>query len=514
MDASRANETVPPPAKRLKILHLEDSPTDALLVREMLVADRVDCDLVVVSEPDEFERALAQGDVDVVISDYSLPHYCGTEALQRTRALGPETPFIFVSGSIGEERAVEAVRLGATDYVMKEHLRRLGLAVRRAVEAAESARRRREAEARLEEERDFLVDVFSSVQDGLVVLDADLKIVRTNSTMEKLFPDRMPLVGRAAGGLCPAAAEKIRTVTLRDGQPAQIVCALETAQGPGEFSVFAYPLVERRSGRQQGAILYVRDVTAERRLQQQLFQSQKMESIGQLAGGVAHDFNNILQAILGFADVLAADVPQGDPAQADVAEIRQATERGIALTRQLLAISRKQVLAAEDLDLKERVGQMGNMLQRLLGKAFELRCEFSAAPAVVHGDANQIEQILLNLVVNARDAMPNGGAIAIGVQPREVAAAEAVRRGPPWRAGAFVCLSVTDAGTGIPPEILPRLFEPFFTTKAKGQGTGLGLSTVYGIVQQHGGWVDVDSQVGRGTAFAVYLPVSAPGGSP
>ncbi len=514
MDAPRANVPVTPPAKRLKILHLEDSPTDALLVREMLRAECVDCELVLVSEPDEFERELAKGDVDVVISDYSLPHYCGTEALQRTRALGPETPFIFVSGSIGEERAVEAVRMGATDYVMKEHLRRLGLAVRRAVEAAESSRRRREAETHLEEERDFLVDVFSSVQDGLVVLDADLKIVRTNSTMEKLFPDRMPLVGRAAGGLCPAAAEKIQAATLRDGQPSQVVCTLETALGPGEFSVYAYPLVERRSGRQQGAILYVRDVTAERRLQQQLFQSQKMESIGRLAGGVAHDFNNILQAILGFTDVLASEVAKDDPALADVDEIRRATERGIALTRQLLAISRKQVLAAEDLDLKERVGQMGNMLQRLLGKAFELRCEFSAAPAIVHGDANQLEQILLNLVVNARDAMSRGGAITIGVQPREVAAPEAARRGPPWRAGRFVCLSVTDTGTGIPPEILSRLFEPFFTTKAKGQGTGLGLSTVYGIVQQHGGWVDVDSQVGKGSTFDVYLPVSAKGAAP
>ena len=515
MNASSPNESAPSlPEKRLKILHLEDNPTDALLVREMLDADQVPCDVVVVASPEDFERELARGDVDVVISDYSLPHYCGTEALQHTRARGPELPFIFVSGSIGEERAVEAVRMGATDYVMKEHLRRLGLAVRRAVEAAESARRRREAETRLEEERDFLVDVFSSVQDGLVVLDADLKIVRTNSTMEKLFPDRMPLVGRAAEGLCPAAAEKIRTVTLREGQPTQVVCALETALGPGEFSVYAYPWVERSGGRQKGAILYLRDVTAERRLQQQLFQSQKMESIGQLAGGVAHDFNNVLQAILGFADVLSAEIAPADPAHADVAEIRQATERGIALTRQLLAISRKQVLATEDFDLNERVGQMGNMLQRLLGKTFELRCEFAAEPALVHGDANQIEQILLNLVVNARDAMPNGGAIAIGVQPREVAAAEAVRRGPPWRAGAFVCLSVTDAGTGIPPEILPRLFEPFFTTKAKGQGTGLGLSTVYGIVQQHGGWVDVDSRPGRGSTFTVYLPVPASGGPP
>ena len=504
----------PAPDGRLKILHLEDNPTDALLVREMLIADRVACELVVVSEPDEFERELAKGDVDVVISDYSLPHYCGTEALQRTRAIGPETPFIFVSGSIGEERAVEAVRLGATDYVMKEHLRRLGLAVRRAVEAAESARRRREAETRLAEERDFLVDVFTSVQDGLVVLDADLKIVRTNPTIEKLFPDRMPLAGRPVGQLCPAVADKIGAATLRDGQPMQAVCKLETALGPGEFGVFAYPLVERRSGRQNGAILYVRDVTGERRLQQQLFQSQKMESIGQLAGGVAHDFNNILQAILGFADVLETEIPKGQPGHEDLGEIRQATERGIGLTRQLLTFSRKQVLAAEDLDLKERVGQMGNMLQRLLGCAFALRYDFAAAPAIVHGDAGQLEQILLNLVVNARDAMPAGGPIAIGIQPREVSAAEAARRGPPWLAGRFICLSVTDAGTGIPPEILPRLFEPFFTTKAKGKGTGLGLSTVYGIVQQHDGWVDVDSQPECGATFSVYLPELAPGDSP
>jgi signal transduction histidine kinase len=515
MNASSPNESAPPfPEKRLKILHLEDNPTDALLVREMLDADQVPCDVVVVAGPEDFERELARGDVDVVISDYSLPHYCGTEALQHARTRGPDLPFIFVSGSIGEERAVEAVRLGATDYVMKEHLRRLGVAVRRAVEAADSARRRREAETRLEEERDFLVDVFSSVQDGLVVLDADLRIVRTNSTMEKLFPDRMPLVGHAVDGLCPAAAEKIRAVTLRDGQPTQTLCALETAQGQGEFSVYAYPWVERRSGRQKGALLYVRNVTSERRLQQQLFQAQKMESIGQLAGGVAHDFNNILQAILGFAEVLAAELPEGEPAGADVAEIRKATERGIALTRQLLAISRKQVLATEDFDLKERLGQMGNMLQCLLGKTFELKCEFSDAPAVVHGDANQIEQILLNLVVKrARRDAPRrrdrhrrpapGSGRGGGGAARSVLAG---RR--------FVCLSVQDAGLGIPPEILPRLFEPFFTTKAKGKGTGLGLSTVYGIVQQHGGWVDVDSQVGRGTRFAVYLPVPAKGNAP
>ena len=494
----------PPP--RLKILHLEDSPADALLVEEMLRNDHVDCDITVVAEPADFERELARGDVDVVISDYSLPRYCGTDALKKTRETGLETPFIFVSGSIGEERAVEAVQLGATDYVMKEHLRRLGLAVRRAVEAAESARRRREAEARLAEERDFLADVFSSVQDGLVVLDMDRTIVRTNPTMEKLFPGQMPLAGKPVRQIFPEGVDAAGLVPGGEGPPAPATCTLETAQGKGEFSVYAYPLLERRTGRQQGVILYVRNITSERELQQQLFQAQKMESIGRLAGGVAHDFNNILQAILGFTEILAVDIPADHPSHADVLEIRKSTERAVTLTRQLLTFSRKQVLTIADLDLNGLANNMGSMLQRLIGTGYQLAYELEPAPAFVHGDAGQIEQIILNLAVNARDAMPAGGTITLGTRRVEVTAPEAARRGQPWRAGRYVCLGVRDTGTGIPPEVLRHLFEPFFTTKGKGKGTGLGLSMVYGIAQQHGGWVDVATQVGRGSAFTVYLP--------
>ena len=497
------------PLRRLKILHLEDSPTDALLVAEMLRNDHVDADIVVVSEPADFERELAKGDVDVVISDYSLPRYCGTDALKTTRESARETPFIFVSGSIGEERAVEAVRLGATDYVMKEHLRRLGLAVRRAVEAAESFRRRREAETRLEEERDFLEDVFSSVQDGIVVLDAELKIVRTNPAMERLFPNRMPLVGQASQIFCPDGSCHPGAFAIRDGNPSHMVCKMDTPQGQREFSIFSYPLMARRTSLQTGVILYVRDITGERALQEQLFQAQKMESIGQLAGGVAHDFNNILQAIAGFGDLLSSEIPAADPAHEDVVEIQKVTERAVGLTRQLLALSRKQVLTAVDLDLNELVANMGNMLERLLGKTVQLRYDRDPAPAFVHGDRGQIEQIILNLVVNARDAMPRGGAITVATRAHEVTAAEAARRGLPWRAGLFVRLAVADEGTGIPPDVLPRLFEPFFTTKEKGKGTGLGLSTVYGIAQQHGGWVDVASEAGRGATFSIYLPVAA-----
>ncbi len=497
-------------SRRLRILHLEDDPLDAELVQEMLRLDHVDCDIKVVSTSEDFDREMEKGDVDIVISDYNLPGYCGTEALESTRKSGSSVPFIFVSGSIGEERAVEVVRMGATDYVMKEHLRRLGIAVRRAMEIRESTLRQREAEARLEQERNFLADVFSSVQDSIIVLDTNMKVVSANPTGARLFPAQAPLIGRSCqifgsdqgrGSVCALAAS-----TVRDNKPMQGSCTLHTALGDRDFSIYAYPLLERRSGQQTGAILYLRDVTRERALQAQLIQAQKMECLGQLAGGVAHDFNNVLQAIMGFSDMLAADLPDTDPRHEDAVEIRKASDRATALTRQLLAFSRKQVLKFEDLDMNAIVGNMSKMLQRLMGERVKIQYDLSPAPAFIHGDPGQIEQVVLNLVVNARDAMPNGGTITVGTRPCEITADMVAEHGTPWRTGRFVCLSVQDAGAGIPPEVIPRIFEPFFTTKAPGQGTGLGLPTVYGIVQQHEGWIDLDSKVGQGTRFAIHLP--------
>jgi nitrogen-specific signal transduction histidine kinase/ActR/RegA family two-component response regulator len=247
-----------------------------------------------------------------------------------------------------------------------------------------------------------------------------------------------------------------------------------------------------------------RNVTTQRRLEEQLRQSQKMEAVGQLAGGVAHDFNNILTVIHGHASLLlAADLDE--MAMRSAQQIGQAAERAAGLTRQLLTFSRRQLIQPRRLDMNRVISSMSDMLGRLLGEDVALRLDYSQVPAMIEADAGMMEQVLLNLAVNARDAMPRGGQLAVRVNIVDVDEAH-VQQHPEARVGRFVCVSKTDTGSGIPPECLPHIFEPFFTTKAVGKGTGLGLATVYGIVKQHQGWVEVESAVGKGTTFRVYVP--------
>lgn len=248
-----------------------------------------------------------------------------------------------------------------------------------------------------------------------------------------------------------------------------------------------------------------RDVTAQKRLEDQLRQSQKMDAIGQLAGGVAHDFNNILTVIHGHASLLlAAGSVVGSTAKS-AQQIVQAAERAAGLTRQLLTFSRRQVMQPRRLDLNEVVTNMTKMLGRILGEDIALQMSYWPEPPLVNADASMMEQILLNFAVNARDAMPRGGQLSIRISLEDVSTRHSSQH-PHARPGRFVCLTASDTGCGIPPEILRRIFEPFFTTKEVGKGTGLGLATVYGIIQQHQGWIEVESQLGLGTTFRVYLP--------
>ena len=250
-----------------------------------------------------------------------------------------------------------------------------------------------------------------------------------------------------------------------------------------------------------------RDVTAQRRLEEQLRQSQKMEAIGQLAGGVAHDFNNILTVIHGHASLLLAS-GLDDTGARSAQQITQAAERAAGLTRQLLTFSRRQLIQPKQLDMNKIVGNMTDMLGRLLGEDIALQLNYAQSPATVEADAGMMEQVLLNLAVNARDAMPRGGQLGVRISIVDVNE-DHVPRHPEARTGTFVCVSKSDTGCGIPPENLPRIFEPFFTTKEIGKGTGLGLATVYGIVKQHQGWIEVESDVGKGTTSAFTFPTSA-----
>jgi len=498
---------------RLRILHLEDDSSDALLVSEVLKQEGVECDITVVSTHQEFEKCLAQGDVDLVMADYKLPTIQGDEALTLVRNKWPDMPFIFVSGSIGEERATEVVKLGATDYVMKERLRRLGGSIHRAIEEAEERAQRRAAEEQLQKKQEFLSDLFTSVQDGIVVLNDKLEVVRANPTVERLFPALLPFAGKSWGEFFDTCVSPntdcAARVTLRTGKAEQSYQKCKTSRGILDFNIFAFPLIERRTGNRTGVILSLRDVTRELTLHRQLIQSQKMECIGQLAGSVAHDFNNILQSIILASELLSTSIHEQDPRYAEVDEIRKTAQRAVSLTRQLMTFSRQDAMSPTSIDLNNLARNMGKMLNRLMTGGIIIEFNLDPNLARVKCDGGRIEQVILNLVINSRDAMLQGGQILITSLNRTVTQEEADTGGLEWQPGQYACLAIRDTGVGIAPEIMPHLFEPFYTTKAAGKGTGLGLPTVYGIVKQHGGWIDVTSKIGEGTTFTLFLPALA-----
>ncbi len=358
----------------------------------------------------------------------------------------------------------------------------------------------------------FLEAQVDSSLDGILVIDSAGKKLLQNQRMNDLW--KIP----------PAIAEheddaaQVKYVTSQTKNPRQFVAKVAylyshpDAVSRDEIELNDGTILDRysspvrdKTGKYYGRIWIFRDMTEHRKLEARLRQAQKMEAFGQLAGGVAHDFNNILAVIQLQAGMLKTD-PGISLQQLNVAsDIEKASERAANLTRQLLLFSRQQTMQPHDLNLKDVVANIATMLQRTLGVQIQLQFKFSEQSIMIHADAGMIDQILLNLTVNARDAMPKGGQIIIEtlvVEFDEVTATQTAQARP----GSFACLSVSDTGCGISPEIRARIFEPFFTTKDVGKGTGLGLATIYGIVNQHKGWINVYSEVGQGTTFRVYLP--------
>ncbi len=496
----------------LRVLLVEDTEDDAALVLRALQRGGYDVTFERVQSAESMSAALERERWDAIVSDYSMPGFDAPSAFRLFRERGGDIPFIIVSGTVGEEVAVEAMKLGVHDYLLKGKLTRLVPAIERELRDAADRQARRKAElAAVATEAKFR-RLVEGAPDAMVIVDGQGKIVLVNAQTERLFGyERTVLLGQSMEMLLP---ERLRAL-YREGHVNYVrnPKALTTGSGMDLCGLCAdgteFPIEVSVSPLQteEGLLLSssIRDIRDRKRLEDQLRQAQKMEAVGRLAGGVAHDFNNILSVILGYAEMIGGELKPEEPLRTEIEEIRSAAMRATDLTRQLLAFSRQQVLQAKVLDLNQSLAGMAKMLRRLLGADVELTILPGSSLWTVRADPGQVEQIVMNLAVNARDAMPQGGKLTIETANVELDD-DYSRSHHDVRAGSYVLLAASDTGTGIDTQTLARIFEPFFTTKEQGKGTGLGLATVFGIVKQSGGHIWVYSEPGSGTTFKVYLP--------
>src|SRR5881398_1702066 len=490
--------------KPLRVLMVEDSEDDALLVLRELRAAGYDLTHERVDTAAALEAALDRHPWDLVIGDYSMPHFSGTAALAILRGRGLDIPYICVSGTITEELAVAAMKAGANDYVTKGQLKRLLPAIERELREARGRATLRATEASFATLVEHApVGIYRSTPEGrfLSVNAAVVRMLGYDSAADVLALDM-------ARDVYADAAGRQRLVvrdSYSDRQYDNVEATWKRRDGRPLTAQLSVRAVRNGAGQVEYYETFVRDVTDQRRLQEQVLQSQKMEAVGRLAGGIAHDFNNLLTVITSYSDLLLEDLAPGDAKRDDVEQVRKAADGAAALTRQLLAFSRQQVVEPRVVSLNTVVEGLQKILRRVIGEDIELAITLAPDLGAVRADVGQLEQVLMNLAVNARDAMPTGGKLTIetGNVEHDPAfarghGAAAVRR--------FAMLAVSDTGCGMDEATKARIFEPFFTTKEPGKGTGLGLATVYGIVKQAGGFIWVYSEPGQGTSFKVYFP--------
>jgi two-component system, cell cycle sensor histidine kinase and response regulator CckA len=634
-----ATGAVSPP---LRLLIAEDDPNDLELILRELKSSELDVQIEIVSTRSAFVETLRSNPVDIVLSDYRMSGWTGVDALTEIIKLNADVPLILVTGTLGDLKAVECMKLGITDYVVKQQLGRLPMAIIRAHEEKGMRRAQRNSIEALRESEARYRTLVENAPEAIVVLDLEKGcFVDCNNEALRLFrmqrdelltrgptelsppfqPDgrgssvaarlwaehasineassfewthrnsmgadvpcevhliRLPsptrqlvrasilditerrrsqeavrdsearyreLVNNTTYGIYWVSADG----TLLDSNPAlvrilgyeSIESLLTTrdtgilfcdpamrkqvlAQGGvaarGEFTVewkrrdqkmVTVRLIGRRARdpRTNAACIevFVEDLTERLALEKQIRQGQKFEAIGQLAGGIAHDFNNMIGAVLGWAEMGLDETENEARLHRHFDKIRQQAIRAAALTRQLLAFARRQLLEPRNMDLNQCVSETMSLLESVIGSNIEIRTQLAPHLRVIRADPTQIEQVIMNLCINARDAMPEGGVLA--VETAEVLVdAQYLAANPHAKPGHYALLTVRDAGMGMDAATLDRIFDPFFTTKETGKGTGLGLATVYGIVRQHEGFLRVQTEVNEGTTFQVYLPLAA-----
>jgi PAS domain S-box-containing protein len=499
----------------IRLLHLEDCPRDAELIINRLEAGGLISEIVRVDDQQAFEAALLNQAYDLVLCDYNLPGYDGFAALKQVRKTQPHAPVIIISGSIGEEEAVECLHLGATDYLLKERLERLVPAVKRALAESKVHYARRQAEEKLRDSEERFRQLAEQSSEGFWFVG--------------LNPERTLYVSPALERIWAQPAERYYHEPRAwldnihpDDQASVMADWKDCLEGRADRFEVEYRIVRPdqsvrwvlgsgvpiRDGQGDTVRMggMVRDITERKQIETQMLRTQRLESIGTLAGGIAHDLNNTLVPILMSASLLRMRYPN----EAEMIDTVEASaKRAANMVRQLLTFAKGIEGARLLVHSQQLLTEMEKIIRSTFPKNIELRISLPASLEPVRGDATQLHQVLLNLCVNARDAMPGGGILALGADNADITAADtAMFTSPDAKPGRYIVWRVRDCGSGIPAEIIERIFEPFFSTKGPDKGSGLGLSTVLGIIKSHGGFVHVDSVQRSGSTFSVYLPAA------
>lgn len=623
------------------MLVADDSSEDVELCLLDLKKSGIAFQAAVVSTQEEFVQKLRDQPPDIVLSDYRMKGWTGMDALALIKEICPDVPLIFLTGTLGDELAVECIKAGVTDYVLKQQLARLPMAIRRAQQERSLREAESKALAALRESEEHYRTLVQNAPEAIVVFDVDKgKFIDCNDNALRLFrltleellqfglaqlsPPSQPHGQPSDLAMCEHIQRALEGGTPRfewvhrNSQGAETPCEVHLVElpsatrrlvrgsivniterkaaeaalresearyrglvnnatygiywvslegdllyvNPAMIHMLGYDSADDLLALKNSRVLYcdgnvrdeihaeylrngratataewkrkdgktitvrvngrqardrergnecveviVEDVTERIELEKKLVQAQKFEAIGQLAGGIAHDFNNMIGAILGWADLGMEETEPGSRLRRNFEKVRQQADRAATLTRQLLAFARRQILEPRSIDLNQTAVETLSLLEKVIGTNIEIKANLAPDLAVVRADPIQVEQVLMNLCINARDAMPERGSLLVETANVTLDGSFCALQ-PLARPGDYVMLSVTDTGIGMDAATLDRIFEPFFTTKEPGRGTGLGLATVYGIVRQHGGFVHVYSEPGMGSIFRAYFPVS------
>ncbi len=500
----------------IRVLIVEDSADDCQLVLDAMDRGGFQTRHERVETREAMQEALIREEWDIIISDFRMPHFSGLEALELVRELGIDIPFVLISGTIGEEIAVTAMKAGAHDYLMKNNLQRLGPVIKRELEETEVRRDRRIAEERLREGEERFRLIAENVADLIAVLELDGTRVYNSPSYGKILGDPELLRGTDSfREIHPDDREKVKSVfrqTVETGVGQRIEYRLLSNNGNVCYIESLGSVIRDKEGRPWRIVVVSRDVTDKKRLEEQIIQSQKMESVGTLAGGIAHDFNNILGIILGYISLLRHNTTDADTISKSSQAIEQAVQRGAGLVRQILTLARRSPVSLGPVNINGEIESLTTMLRQTFPKTIEIALDLDKSLPIINVDQTQFHQALLNLCVNARDAMMNGtsqkSSKALRILTTVVKGATLKGRFPEVLDLNYVRVVVSDDGMGMTEATKEKIFEPFFTTKEKGKGTGLGLAMVYGVVKTHNGFIRVESQPGRGSTFELYFPTA------